>query len=207
MVRAVKTAAALTGKRRRAAGPRREPPPRAETREKDMLDVEQAIREVGTVYQALTGRDIEAGRSELPAEVEPRAYIEGRYRQLKSMLESPTQLGMAPNAQAYTPPLEVVEHGAEVRFEMDLPSVSRDQVSVSLVGDWIVVRGRRGSVPAPGASVRYTERAQGAFQRAIALPPRARRDAVCSALRDGVLTVTVPLEGPTPPAQSVTVKG
>jgi HSP20 family molecular chaperone IbpA len=173
----------------------------------DMLDVEQAIREVGSVYQALTGRDIEAGRSELPAEVEPRAYIEGRYRQLKGMLESPQQMGVAPNAQPYTPPLEVVEHGAEVRFEMDLPAVSRDQVSVSLVGDWIVVRGRRGSVQAPGAAVRYSERSQGAFQRTIALPPRARRDAVCSALRDGVLTVTVPLEGPTPPAQSVTVKG
>jgi HSP20 family molecular chaperone IbpA len=172
-----------------------------------MLDVEQAIREVGSVYQALTGRDIEAGRSELPAEVEPRAYIEGRYQQLKSLLESPSQPGLASQAQAYAPPLEVVEHGTEVRFELDLPAVSRDQVSVSLVGDWIIVRGRRGVVQAPGASVRYTERAQGAFQRAIALPPRARRDAVCSALRDGVLTVTVPIEGPVPPAQPVAVKG
>jgi HSP20 family protein len=172
-----------------------------------MLDVEQAIREVGSVYQALTGRNIEAGRTELPPEIDAKAYIENRYRQLKSILESPEKAGAAGAfAPAWAPPMEVVELEREVRYEIDLPGVSRDQVSVSVVGDWLVVRGRRGGVPAPGANVRYSERGSGAFQRVVALPPRARRDAVSSTLKDGVLVVGIPTDGPAATAQPVDVK-
>lgn len=171
-----------------------------------MLDVEQAIREVGTVYQALTGRHIEVGRSELPPEIDPRPFLENRYRQFKTFLEAPEKAGAAAFTPVWSPALEVVAGEHEVRFELDLPSVPRDQVHVSVLGEWIVVRGHRGGVPAPGAEVRYSERPAGAFQRAIALPPRARRDGIQAALRDGVLTVTVPTDGPAGTAHPIEVK-
>ncbi len=86
-----------------------------------MLDIEQAIREVGTVYQALTGRPIEAGRSDLPPEADAHAHIEGRYHQLKSMLDAPHAAASAPPPPAWTPHLSVIEHETEVRYELDLP--------------------------------------------------------------------------------------
>ncbi len=168
-----------------------------------MLDIEQAIREVGTIYQALTGRPIEAGRSDLPEQVDARAHIEDRYRQLRNMMESPA--AGAPFTPAWAPPLEVTEHQAEVRFEIDLPAVPRDAVEISVLGDCLVVRGRRGA-PAPGAAVRYSERAPGAFQRVVPLPPRARHEGIQAALRDGVLTVTVPTDGPGGAARAVEIR-
>lgn len=162
-----------------------------------MLDIEQAIREVGTVYQALTGRPIEAGRSDLPPEIDPRAHIEGRYRQFKTIIDSPLAgATAAPFVPAWTPPLAVIEHETDVRYEIDLPAVGREQISISVLGGFLVVRGLRGGVPDPGAAVRYSERQAGPFQRVIALPARARRDGIQATLREGVLAVTVPTDGP-----------
>jgi HSP20 family molecular chaperone IbpA len=173
-----------------------------------MLDVEQAIREVGTIYQGLTGRAIEAGQAELPPDVDAHQYIQGRYRQLKSILESPRAAAAAspsaPAAPAWSPALEVVELEHEVRYEIDLPAVTRDQVSVAVTGEWLVVRGLR--APAKDAAVRYSERASGPFQRTVALPPRARKGGIQAAMRDGVLVVTVPTEGPSAAPQPIEVK-
>jgi HSP20 family protein len=162
-----------------------------------MLDIEQAIREVGTVYQALTGRTIESGRSDLPPEIDPRSHIEGRYRQFKTMVESPAAaVSAAPFSPAWAPSLEVIEREGEVRYELEIGPVSREQIGVSVVGAFLVVRGQRGGVPTPGAAVRYSERPAGPFQRVVTLPEGARRDGIVASLRDGVLAVTVPTDGP-----------
>lgn len=173
-----------------------------------MLNVDQAIREIGAVYQALTGRPIEPGRSDLPPEVDPVAHVEGRYRQLKTMLD----LGARPNGTDVTPPIawspavEVQELEREVRCLVDLPGIARDQVSVAVNGDHLVVRGQRASSLPPGATLRHSERPAGAFQKIIAMPPRARRDAIEAALRDGVLVVTIPTDGPVPTTAPIDVK-
>jgi HSP20 family protein len=170
-----------------------------------MLDIEQAIREVGTIYQALTGRPIEAGRSELPLEIDARAHIEDRYRQFKTMME-PAAAGAAPFVPMWAPPLEVREDQAEVRYELDLPAVSREQVGIEVAGDSLVVRGQRGGAPPSGGAVRYSERAVGPFQRVIPLPPRARHDGIQASLRHGVLVVTVPTDGPGGAAQPIEIR-
>ncbi len=161
-----------------------------------MLDIEQAIREVGTVYQALTGRTIESGRSDLPPEIDPRSHIEGRYRQFKTIVESPAAAQAAPFAPAWAPPLEVIEREGEVRYELEVGAVSREQIGVSVVGAFLVVRGQRGGAADPAAAVRYSERPVGPFQRVVALPEGARRDGIAASLRDGVLVVSVPTDGP-----------
>jgi HSP20 family molecular chaperone IbpA len=173
-----------------------------------MLDIEQAIREVGTVYQALTGRPIEAGRSDLPPEIDApaRAQIEDRYRAFKSIMDSPIAGAAVTPAGAWAPPIVVVEQELEVRYEIDLPAVSRGELAISVLGGFLVVRGMRGSIQAPGAAVRYAERAAGPFQRVIALPPRARRDGIQATLREGVLVVTVPTDGPGGTAVNIEIR-
>lgn len=173
-----------------------------------MLNVDQAIREIGAVYQALTGRPIEPGRSDLPPEVDPLAHVEGRYRQLKTMLE----VGARPNGAeaspvaAWSPAVEVQELEREVRCLVDLPGVARDQVSVAVMGDHLVIRGQRAAALPPGATLRHSERPSGAFQKLVAMPPRARRDGIEATLRDGVLLVTIPTDGPVPTTAPIDVK-
>ena len=163
-----------------------------------MLDIEQAIREVGTVYQAITGRPIQAGRAEAPPDLDgsARAQVEDRYRQFKTILDSPLGgAGASTFTPSWAPPIAVIERDAEVRYEIDLPAVRREQVSVSVMGGFLVVRGERDGAPAKEAGLRYTERAVGPFQWVIALPGHARRDGIQAALHDGVLSVTVPTDG------------
>jgi HSP20 family molecular chaperone IbpA len=190
-------------------------PTKAGPGEEPMLDVEQAIREVGTVYQALTGRPIEEGRSSLSPEMDApaRADIEDRYRQFKTIIASPFA-EPAQAAPAWVPGVTVIEHDLEVRYEIDLPAVGREHVGVSVLGGFLVVRGvRRPPMPeagpsngAAGAAVRYTERPSGAFQRVIALPARARRDGITASLREGVLSVNVPTDGPGGAAVAVEIR-
>ncbi len=214
--------AGLAGQTREASPNGRSPAkacvtPTPKAKEDPMLDIEQAIREVGTVYQALTGRPIQTGRAEAPPEMDgsARAQVEDRYRQFKTIIESPlggsvgAGAGVASAGPSWAPPIVVIEHEGEVRYEIDLPAVRRDQVGVSVMGGFLVVRGERGErggAPASGAAVRYTERAAGPFQRVIALPAQARRDGIQAALHDGVLAVTVPTDGPGGEAVAVEIR-
>lgn len=173
-----------------------------------MLDVEQAIVEVGNVYRALTGRPIEAGRAELPPEIDPRAHIEGRYRQLKSILDGADKAPAAapPVAPPWTPALEVIEQEHALRFELELPGVHRDHIALAVIGDALVVRGQRGGAPPGKGTVRHSERQAGPFTRVIPLPSQARRDAISASLRDGVLSIAVPTDGPTAGPQIIEIR-
>jgi HSP20 family protein len=174
-----------------------------------MLNVDQVIREVSGVYQSLTGRPIQAGRAEMPPEVDPMGHIEGRYRQFKTLMDTQAVpgLGAMPSARAgamaqvmgaqpWTPSIDVVEHEREVVVDLELAGVPREQITVSLAGDYLVVRGERPAMRVPqGGTVRHQGRRTGPFQALVALPPRARREGVEASLHDGVLRVTVPTDG------------
>jgi HSP20 family protein len=161
-----------------------------------MLNVEQVIREVSGVYQSLTGRPIGPPRSELPPEVDPMGHIEHRYREFKGLVDSFGKPGpTAAPAPAWVPPMDVFELEREVRCEIDLPGVPRDRVTVSVAGDYLVIRGDRPNNKAQGGAERHVERRAGPFQKLVALPPRARRDGIEASCRDGVLTVIIPTEG------------
>lgn len=168
-----------------------------------MLNVEQAIREVSAVYQALTGRMIERSASELPAEVDALLHVESRYQQFKAMLDG-YGAGHAPLAP-WSPPIEISETDREVRCELDLPAVSRAQVSVAIMGDYLVVRGERVATMT-SSGTRRSERQSGPFEKVIGLPPKARRSAIEAILRDGVLVITVPTDGPGNGTTTIDVK-
>ena len=155
-----------------------------------MFNVDEAIREVSSVYQALTGAQLQAGKSELPPEEDPKRYVQARYELFRHMC----QAMQAPQMAAWSPPADVVETDTDVRIELDVAGVSRTDVAVTIDDNVIWVRGSR--APTNGGQIRHSERAAGMFQRAFALPPRAKRERVEAAFRDGVLTISVPLEGP-----------
>ena len=160
-----------------------------------MLNVEQAMSEVMDVYRTVTGRPIQSGRTELPPEVDPAAHVEARYRELKSLLRSPVATNPIPASASWVPAANVYETEREVRCEVELPGVPHDRISVSVAGDWLIIRGER---PAPvGATGRplTRERSFGAFQKLIAMPRVARRDSVEAMLQEGILNITIPMDG------------
>jgi HSP20 family protein len=166
-----------------------------------MLNVEQAIAEVASVYQSLTGRPIQPGRYETPPEVDPAVQAENNYRQFKSLLERRAQTVAPPTSPvgmagpSFVPAVDVVEAEREVRLMMDLPGVPRDHLSVTVTGEAICVRGERPAGALQTGLVRHRERRVGAFQRLVALPPRARREGIEATLRDGVLSIVIPTDG------------
>jgi HSP20 family protein len=160
-----------------------------------MLNVEKAMNEVMDVYRSVTGRAIQPGRTELPPEVDPTAHVEARYRELKTLLRTPSVSAPSPMGATWAPPCDVYELEREVRCEVELPGVTHDRITLSLTGDWLVIRGER-AAPAPTAGrTLTTERSRGPFQKMIAMPRLARREAVEAVLQDGVLFITIPMDG------------
>ena len=74
----------------------------------------------------------------------------------------------------------------------DVPGLAEGGVSVSVEEDVLVIRGERKSEVPEGYKVHVRERAPIAFTRNLTLPGRIDADAVTAALKDGVLTVTLP---------------
>lgn len=166
-----------------------------------MLDVETAIAEVSSVYQALTGRPIKPGHYELAPEVDPMGQAETNFRQFKTLLEqkarpaeaSQKERGMP--AGTISPCVDVIEQEREVRIIADLPGLTREQVSLCIVGDVLHIRCERSAARGQTAVMRLEERRKGPMLRTIALPPRAKRTGIEAVLRDGVLTVSIPTDG------------
>lgn len=171
-----------------------------------MFNVEQAIREVAGVYQAVTGKPLTPGRTDLPPEVDPVGHVESRYRQLRTLLEGQMQ-GAVPHAAvlAWSPPMDVYELERAIRFELDVPGVPREAVAVSVVGDCLVIRGER-QAPRVHGVVRHQERRVGPFHKVVALPPRARRDGIEASIQGGVLAVVVPTDGAGAETAEITVE-
>ncbi|TKD01690.1 Hsp20/alpha crystallin family protein [Polyangium fumosum] len=164
-----------------------------------MLNVEQAIAEVASVYQSLTGRAIKPGRYELPPEVDPASHAESHYRQFKALLEQKARVAVDPRGKGgetpLPPPVDVVELEREVRVMVDVPGCPREQLAVSVTGDALTIRGERGASRSLAGMMRLEERRKGPILRTIALPPRARREGIEATLRDGVLTIAIPTDG------------
>jgi HSP20 family protein len=91
------------------------------------------------------------------------------------------------------PAMNVRADHDKVTVTAELPGVSLEDVDVSVVGRRLTLRGeRRTSEPAAGGRYHRRERESGRFGRAVTLPYPVEVNAVTAALKDGVLTVTLP---------------
>ncbi len=127
---------------------------------------------------------------------------EQRWSPLRSMRELLLRWPWMPSSiqrtdrDAWIPRVEVREGSDALRFIMDVPGVLRDDLLIRVVGPRLIVSGRRDcEVRAIDESIQAVERPFGEFQRSFALPGYAERDLIMCDLRDGVLTIVVPLKG------------
>jgi HSP20 family protein len=92
--------------------------------------------------------------------------------------------------QAWAPLADLRETEDGYVVEMDLPGVKKDDISVELSGNELVVTGDLKD-GADGQSKRPIRRS-GHVEQRVLLPAPAEADKVTASLSDGVLTLTVP---------------
>lgn len=98
---------------------------------------------------------------------------------------------------AWAPRLDLRETDQEIRVQVDLPGLNKDDINVSLEDGLLSISGRRQAEhqtegqDARGAWHRV-ERQWGSFERHVRLGDQVDVDAVKAEYKDGVLTVRVP---------------
>ncbi len=106
---------------------------------------------------------------------------------------------------AWTPPVDVRDSDTEVRIDMELPGVSREDISVRFHDGRLTIEGRRShetngngeaesdvSLARPASGWTRRERFQGVYRRTFSVPDTVDVSAIKAETRDGVLTLTLP---------------
>lgn len=105
------------------------------------------------------------------------------------------QTGMA---SAWTPAMDVAESEDGWLFTIELPGMSKDDVTISLEDGVLTIAGERtrptSEADGEGEAVtwRRVERRMGAFQRSVRLPERIDAENVEASMRDGLLAISLP---------------
>ena len=93
----------------------------------------------------------------------------------------------------WAPVVDMHETRDDLVISLDLPGVREKEVSVSITGDVLTVKGeRRSESEAVEENSHRLERWHGRFERHIALPVPVQADRVKATYRDGVLEIRLP---------------
>src|SRR6266702_950648 len=100
---------------------------------------------------------------------------------------------MAAGDRLWVPLVDMYETKDDLHIAFEVPGVREKEVSVSITGDLVTVKGERkwGSEQTDDSYHRL-ERVYGKFERSVALPVPVQADKVKAAYRDGVLEIRLP---------------
>ena len=112
--------------------------------------------------------------------------------------------GAAAEAGVY-PTLNVWDDGERFHAEAELPGFKLDDVELFVAGSQVQIRGRRTFEPRAGWTLHRRERASGEFARTLTFPVELDADKVQAALKDGILSVTLP-KAPSAKPRKIEVK-
>jgi len=131
--------------------------------------------------------------SQPPARWDPFAEFEDLYQRMSQLLGGAFGGGWPPPVQGWAPPADLSETDEAYLAEVELPGVARDDISVELAGQELVISGEFTDIGKESRALRRGRRS-GPFEYRVLLPGQADPDPdkVTVALADGVLTVTVP---------------
>lgn len=105
-----------------------------------------------------------------------------------------------PRGRAF-PALNVWDDGPRLMAEAEIPGVEPGDVEVHVMGDELTIKGRRPPMEGEKLTYHRQERGTGEFARVVTLPIDVDAEKVEAALRDGVLTITLPKEESAKPRQ------
>ena len=95
------------------------------------------------------------------------------------------------NARSF-PALNIWETPQHVFVEAEVPGLKSEEVDISVVGNDLTIRGRRGEAAHEGVAYHRQEHGVGEFNRVVRLPVDVDADHVEASLKDGVLLIQLP---------------
>ena len=94
----------------------------------------------------------------------------------------------------WTPDVEVFERNDQLMVRADLPGMKKEDISVEVTDEELVLRGERKQEKEEKAEGYYrSERSYGSFYRTIPLPEGVKIDQAKAVVHDGVLEVQMPV--------------
>ena len=119
-------------------------------------------------------------------------------------VRSPEQRGLFD--RAFSPAVDVVEHGDRFEVLCDVPGVELKDIETSISGNVLTIKGERGESGETGDGNLYrTDRRTGKFQRTVQLPLPVNPGHAEASLKNGVLQIVLPKQEELRPRQ-ITVK-
>jgi HSP20 family protein len=101
--------------------------------------------------------------------------------------------GERANPGLWAPALDISETDSEIVVKADLPGVKKDDVSISITNNILVIRGeKKREVEENKENFHRVERLYGSFHRSIELPAVVQTDKVNASFENGVLTIILP---------------
>lgn len=95
--------------------------------------------------------------------------------------------------QSFTPKLDLEERDDKIVLTAELPGLTDKDVQVEVNKDYLTVKGEKKSVrEEKDKNNFFSERSYGSFERTIRLPSEIIKDKIDAAVKDGILTVTLP---------------
>jgi len=114
-------------------------------------------------------------------------------RLLDGFLGRPMISGAGSTVRAWAPVLDMHETKDEVVLSFELPGVSDKDVSLSITGDLLTLKGERTvNREFKDDNAYHAERVYGKFERSVQLPMPVQSEKVKATYRDGVLEVKLP---------------
>lgn len=131
----------------------------------------------------------------------PQGWVRRLRTEVDHMLERVTG-----RTNGWSPALDAVREGQQLRVQIDLPGVRREDVQVEIRERKLIIQGaRREDAPSAGHEQLHRECTRGRFYREVLLPEGIRSDSASASLRDGVLRIAVSIESGERPGKKVSV--
>ena len=139
-----------------------------------------------------------------PALTNPFADLEQRRREMLRLLDAVA--GEPFGQTGGFPPMNVTQDDNHFYIRAEVPGMRASDLAISAVRNRISISGRR-EIPQESERVSYhrKERADGTFERTIALPTAIDAERIDARCADGILTLKLPKAGEAKPRQ-ITVK-
>ena len=148
------------------------------------------------------------------SDADPFALLHDRmdrlFDQTLHRLGVPPAVGAGSTPAMTGPRMDVTETERELRIELDVPGVPREDLELSLDGDMLTIRGQRQPVKHEDGkqpTVHLVERAHGRFERTLQLPFSAEMDQCNASLQNGVLTITLAKADTQRKARRIEIRG
>lgn len=128
-----------------------------------------------------------------PRRASPLRSLQSEVNRLfESVFPGSLDEGEAPST-VWAPRMDLMESDDQYHLSIDLPGVSKNDVSLSVENNRLTIRGERAAeARSKDENVLRMERTVGSFYRAVRLPESVDEDAIRASFEHGVLSVALP---------------